>query len=145
MKSRYTLGLLALAATFVALSAAADTSTVLTMRLSLRNSNGQVGCALYNSPRGFPTDPSAALQRKWCTITNAESVCAFDPVPAGTYAVSCFHDENKNGRMDTGMFHRPLEGTVASNNAKGSFGPPKYDDAKFSFAGPSELRLKMNY
>jgi len=30
---------------------------------------------------------------------------------AGTYAVACFHDENKNGKCDTGLFGIPTEGT----------------------------------
>jgi uncharacterized protein (DUF2141 family) len=140
--------LVLVAASLVALSAGADppATGVLTMRLALKNSNGQVGCSLYNSEKGFPKDPSAALQLEWCPITNAESVCAFDPIPAGTYAVACFHDENKNGKLDTGLFGIPKEGTVASNNAKGTMGPPSFRDAKFSFsAAATELRLRMNY
>jgi uncharacterized protein (DUF2141 family) len=137
------------ATTLVAVSAAADTpppTAVLTMRLALKNSNGQVGCLLFNSARGYPKDPGAALQRKWCAIASSESVCPFDPIPAGTYAVACFHDENKNGKLDTGLFGIPTEGTVASNNAKGFMGPPSFDDAKFAFSGSAtELRLRMNY
>lgn len=139
--------LLVATASLSALTARADASTaVLTMRLSLRNGNGQVGCLLFGSDKGFPKDPQAALQRKWCAITNSESVCAFDPIPAGTYAVACFHDENKNGKLDTGLFGIPIEGTVASNNATGFMGPPSFNRAKFTFsAAPAELRLRMNY
>jgi uncharacterized protein (DUF2141 family) len=127
----------------------ADTSPtgVLTVRLSqLRSNNGQVGCTIYNSAKGFPADSSAALQRKWCTIANSASACAFDPIPAGTYAVACFHDENKNGKCDTGLFGIPTEGTVVSNHAKGFMGPPSFDKAKFSFSGTaSDLQLRMGY
>jgi uncharacterized protein (DUF2141 family) len=119
---------------------------VLTMRLGLKNDNGQVGCLLFSSTKGYPKDPNAALQRKWCPIAARESICPFDPIPAGTYAVACFHDENKNGKLDTGLFGIPTEGTVASNNAKGFMGPPSFDDAKFSLSGgATELRLRMNY
>jgi uncharacterized protein (DUF2141 family) len=122
-------------------------TAVLTIRVtSLRSSNGQVGCMIYNSAKGFPTDSSAALQRRWCPIASAASACAFDPIPAGTYAVACFHDENKNGKLDTGLFGIPTEGTVASNHAKGFMGPPSFDKAKFSFSGAaSELQLRMGY
>jgi len=116
------------------------------LRLALRNNSGQVGCLLFNSERGYPKDPKAAIQRKWCSIANLESVCRFDPIPAGTYAVACFHDENKNGRLDTGLFGIPSEGTVASNNAKGFMGPPSFERARFSFTGnATELRLTMAY
>ena len=141
-----TASLIATALSLCALSAAADASTaMLTMRLALRNSNGQVGCLLFTSEKGFPKDSNAAAQRKWCPTANSASVCSFDPIPAGTYAVACFHDENKNGRLDTGLFGIPTEGTVASNNAKGFMGPPTFKDAKFSFAGSRTLRLTMNY
>jgi uncharacterized protein (DUF2141 family) len=120
---------------------------VLTVRItSLRSNNGQVGCMIYSSSKGFPTDSSAALQRRWCPIASATSTCAFDPIPAGTYAVACFHDENKNGKLDTGLFGIPTEGTVASNHAKGFMGPPSFDKAKFAFSGvASDLPLRMGY
>jgi uncharacterized protein (DUF2141 family) len=128
-------------------SADAPATGVLTVQImSLRSNNGQVGCMIYNSAKGFPKDSSAALQRRWCPITNAASTCAFDPIPAGTYAVACFHDENKNGKLDTGLFGIPTEGTVASNHAKGLMGPPSFDKAKFAFSGAaSELQLRMGY
>jgi uncharacterized protein (DUF2141 family) len=120
---------------------------VLTVRVSqLRSNNGQVGCMIYNAAKGFPTDPSAALQRLWCPIDRAASTCTFDPIVAGVYAVACFHDENKNGKLDTGLFGIPTEGTVASNHAKGFMGPPSFDKAKFAFSGAaSEIQLRMGY
>lgn len=132
--------------TGAAAAAAEPPTAVITMRLALRNSNGQVGCVLFASEKGFPKDPAAAVRKKWCPIEGNESVCSFDPIEAGTYAAMCFHDENKNGKLDRGLFGIPTEGTVASNNAKGTLGPPSFKDAKFVFAGaPTELRLTMNY
>src|SRR5579863_353208 len=105
-----------------------DTVTApLTVLVSgLRSAKGKVGCALFTGPHGFPKDPNAAAQRLWCRIDHASSTCAFEPIAAGTYAVACFHDENDNGKIDTGLFGIPTEGTVVSNHAKGTFGPPKY-------------------
>ena len=122
-------------------------TAVLKVRISgLRSDAGQVGCTLYDSARGFPTDASAALQRRWCPIEKAASLCAFDPIPAGIYAVACIHDENKNGKLDTGLFGIPTEGTVVSNHAKGFMGPPSFEKARFRFSGvPSELQLRMGY
>ena len=112
----------------------------------LRSAKGKVGCTLFAGPRGFPSDPDAAVQRLWCKIDRASSTCPFQPVPAGTYAVACFHDENDNGKIDTGLFGIPTEGTVVSNHAKGTFGPPKYRDAKFAFsAEPMTMTLRMGY
>jgi uncharacterized protein (DUF2141 family) len=127
--------------------ASPSASAVLSVRLvELRNSNGGVGCALFASEKGFPKDPTAAAQTTWCPIVNRESSCSFVPIPAGIYAVACFHDENNNRKMDKGLFGIPTEGVVVSNHAKGFMGPPRFSDARFSFAGtPAELRLKMGY
>lgn len=121
-------------------------SGVLGARLTLRSDKGHVGCTLYDSARGFPTDPSAAKQLKWCTIENHVSLCSFDPIPAGTYALACFHDENDNKKLDTGLFGIPTEGTVVSRRAKGVMGPPSFDDAKIAFSGrDTTLDLPMDY
>jgi uncharacterized protein (DUF2141 family) len=112
----------------------------------LRSNDGQVGCALYNSAKGFPKDASAALERLFCPIEKNAAVCAFHPVPAGTYAVACFHDANKNGKLDTGIFGIPQEGVCASNGATGTFGPPSFQDAKFGTSGAAkDVPVRMKY
>ncbi|HEY6461459.1 MAG TPA: DUF2141 domain-containing protein, partial [Polyangiaceae bacterium] len=114
--------------------------------VGLRSDRGRGGCMLFGSEKGFPSDPGAALQKTWCAIGNGEARCRFEPAAAGIYAVACFHDENGNGKLDTGLFGIPSEGTVVSNEAKGFMGAPKFKDAKFSLpAGASELRLRMGY
>jgi uncharacterized protein (DUF2141 family) len=137
------------AAALVSATSAADppATGVLTIRVSqLRSNDGQVGCALYTSADGFPTDPSKAAQMRTCPIKEKTSTCSFDPVPPGTYAVACFHDENGNGKCDKNFLGIPKEGTVVSNHAKGSMGPPPFDKAKFSFSGAaSALDLRMGY
>ena len=56
-------------------------------------------------------------------------------VAPGDYAVSVFHDENSNGKLDRNFMGMPKEGVGKSNDAAGHFGPPKYDDARFSYKG----------
>jgi uncharacterized protein (DUF2141 family) len=143
-----TASLLIAAALLLGADRSGSSSTgVLSVRLSgLRSNDGQVGCALYDSAKGFPSDSAAALQRRWCPIDEKTSTCSFDPIPAGTYAVACLHDENKNGRLDTGLFGIPKEGTVVSNRAKGFMGPPGFDSARFTFSGTATtLDLPMGY
>ncbi len=113
---------------------------------ALRNDRGRVGCALYSRERGFPTEPAAAAQLRWCTIANRAARCEFAPIAAGVYAVACFHDENANNTLDRGLFGIPIEGTVVSNHARGFMGPPPYSGARFTFAGqPAAMSLRMSY
>ncbi|WP_442266187.1 DUF2141 domain-containing protein [Tenacibaculum sp. ZS6-P6] len=71
------------------------------------------------------------IQAKEAKIENGKSVVIFENVPAGEYAVTCFHDKNNNGKMDFQPSGMPMEDYGASNNVM-NFGPPRYDDAKFT-------------
>lgn len=71
-----------------------------------------------------------------------KAVCEFSGIEAGTYAVSVFHDENSNGKLDTKFMGIPREGVGASNGAIGHLGPPKFDAAAFHFSG-GRLNLKI--
>lgn len=108
----------------------------------LRNDKGKLLCALYSSPEGFPKDSEKAIARVSSAIAQEQAVCNFPGVTPGTYAVSVFHDENSNGKLDTNFMGIPREGVGASNNARGHFGPPKFRDASFHFSG-SRLDLKI--
>jgi|SRR5262249_16733216 len=112
----------------------------------MRNSNGQVMCALYSSPDGFPKKSEKAVARVSSAIADKQAVCEFSGVAPGTYAVSVFHDENSNGKLDSNFMGIPREGVGASNDAKGHLGPPKFDAAAFQFSGGRlNLTIKMNY
>jgi uncharacterized protein (DUF2141 family) len=64
----------------------------------------------------------------------------------GTYAVYVFHDEDHNKKLKTNFFGMPKEGMGVSNNAKGHFGHPKYDDAKFNFNKPEQtISISLSY
>ena len=79
-------------------------------------------------------------------ISDGHASCIFDNAAPGKYAVSVFHDENSNGKMDTNFVGMPKEGVGASNNAKGHFGPPKFDAAAFHFSGGRlDLKITITY
>ena len=112
----------------------------------LRNDQGKVLCSLYSSSEGFPKKAEKAIARGSSDISERRAVCQFAGLAPGTYAVSVFHDENSNGRLDTNFMGIPREGVGASNDAKGHFGPPKFDAAAFRFPGGRlDLKITVTY
>jgi uncharacterized protein (DUF2141 family) len=112
----------------------------------LRNDKGQVSCALYSSPEGFLKKIEKAVARVNSAISDREAVCEFSGIVQGTYAVSTFHDENSNSKLDTNIMGMPREGVGASNGARGHLGPPKFDAAAFHFSGGRvELKITIKY
>ena len=122
-------------------SAAPGTLTVVIN--DFRNSLGHANVALFNKGDDFPQLFEKAFRVAYISVENKKSVAVFENLPPGEYAVSVYHDENNNKKMDTNLLGIPKEGVGASNNARGHFGPPKYKNAKFNFSG-SSLTITIN-
>ena len=113
----------------------------LTINISgLESNKGKVLIALFNKKEQF-------LKKRFkggmTTITAKEATYVFEGIPKGEYAVSIFHDENDNDKMDTNFFGIPKEDYGCSNNARGFMGPPKYEDAKFQFTENKTIQIQF--
>lgn len=114
----------------------------------LRSNHGQLGCSLWAGPDGFPRNDTHILKHVWAPITNGGGECVFEgPLSARDYAVTLFHDENKNGKFDSNFVGYPLEGYGFSNNVVPKFSAPSYDECKFQYDGKGwkEVPVKMIY
>ena len=61
----------------------------------------------------------------------------------GTYTLALYLDENKNNRLDKGLFGQPLEPYAFSNNARASFSEPALEDQRFEHPGtPQMVRVR---
>ena len=96
------------------------------------NNEGSVRIALANSKEDYQTDDEA-FRAVIISISEKKAKQIFEDLPFGIYAIKTFHDENENGELDTNFLGIPSENYGFSNNAKGSFGPASWEDAKFSF------------
>jgi len=94
----------------------------------LDSNQGKVMVAVYSSADNFLKE---ACFSKEALIQDNKAFVSFENIPAGTYAIMCFHDENDNNILDLNAKGRPIESVGVSNNAKGFFGPPKFKEAKF--------------
>lgn len=106
----------------------------------LKNNTGIVKVGLYNSDGTFLKTTYKSLTSE---IKNNEVVVTFDNLPAGEYAISTYHDENNNGKLDRNAMGVPSEAYAASNNAKGFMGPPSYKDAKFVIDKDSKIEIAL--
>ncbi len=89
---------------------------------------GTVVVGLYDNKGSFLDSSKLAIDSK---INNKKAHVTFDDIPDGIYAISCYHDENDNGKLDMFLGFYPKESYGTSNNAPARFGPPKWEDAKF--------------
>lgn len=113
---------------------------------ALRNTKGGLYFSIYKTEAGFPNRPEEAFRKgKLETLKGTTASYTFTDLPSGTYAVSLFHDEDGNGRLKTNPLGIPLEGSAASNDARGKPGPPKFADAKFTFNGNKRITVTMGY
>ena len=109
----------------------------------LRNQSGDIRLCLSHDPRRFPDctgDPAARM-----LAIRATSRIVLPDLPAGTYAVAVFHDENRNARLDT-FAKIPREGFGFSRNPPVRFGPPQFAQARFAIgAGTTSQTIRMRY
>ena len=135
--------ILLLAATLSLSSFAADLA--ITVK-GVHGADGSVFLAVYDSAASFMKPALAKATRK-AAAAKGDIEFVIHDLPAGKYAVSSYHDENGNGKLDTGAFGIPTEGYGFSNNAQGSLGPPEFAQAVFEFDGRTakSISFSLNY
>ena len=97
----------------------------------LRNKKGQVVCDGYSSGDGFPKNGDKALVHAKSPISKRTAACDFPD--SQSRPLCCVRSPWRKLRRQIGhkLYGLPREGVGASNNAKGHFGPPKFDAAAF--------------
>lgn len=91
--------------------------------------------------------PDKAYRHVQADIHDGKATIAFPDLAYGKYAVSVFHDENGNGKLDHNIFRIPAEPLGFSNHFQlGLFsGFPSFEKMQFQFAantGALEITLK---
>lgn len=109
----------------------------------LKSDQGTVKVALCNSSENYKDDLSP-FKAAIIEIKNNQAIAVFDNLPAGNYAVKAFHDENNNDDFDTNFLGIPKEDYGFSNNARGLFGPPSWDAAKFQLNKMDQI-VEINF
>jgi len=73
-----------------------------------------------------------------------ETTIELNDIEIGKYAIAVFQDENSDGKMNTNFMGKPKELSGFSNDAKGDFGPPDFNEAAFVVFDGKSTRLIIN-
>ena len=111
----------------------------------LRSVKGQVRLCLTADRRHFPDCKNDPAARKLSAPAGAAGPIVIDGLASGTYALAVIHDENGNARLDT-MARIPREGFGFSGNPPIRFGPPKFEQVRFSVGeGAVRQQVRIRY
>jgi len=93
---------------------------------------GALAIAIFDSAEKFDARSDPVGQARIPISTDAVTWSIELAAPA-TYAVIVYQDLNGNGEIDMGRLGRPKEPYGFSNNARGRFGPPGFQEVAFNF------------
>ena len=121
----------------------AQTGTIVVNVSGIENDKGVVQIGLYNREESFP---NYNMNFKGAFPKANKNVVSytFKNIPAGTYAVAVWHDENNDKTMNKNLFGAPKESYGFSKNIYGSFGPPDFAEVSFKVAAGKKTMLKID-
>jgi uncharacterized protein (DUF2141 family) len=110
----------------------------------LRNHRGSLHLCATKDRAHFPDcshDPAAYRQ----TVPAGQPLLRLEGLAPGRYAISLFHDQNSNSRLDT-FLGVPREGFGFSRNPVIRFGAPKFDSVDIELTpGFTRTTVRMQY
>lgn len=127
---------------FAALISSAAAAATLAIEVEdLPSREGQVLVAIYDKAELWMKKPLRASR----AVASGEGLVTlrFEDLPDGDYAYAVIHDANGNGKLDMNVMGIPTESYGFSNKASGSFGPPKFEAARFSLRGDAQQRVSL--
>ena len=144
MRHRVLFSALALASVVFAAGEAAAARIVVTIT-GLKSNEGGVYVGLYATPSKFLNGAQVDVMKK-VRASTAPITVAFDNLPAGTYAVGAYHDENYNDHLDTNLLGLPTEGYALSNGVRAVTSKPTFQQAAFAVGNDgAAVSLQIRY
>lgn len=107
---------------------------------------GVIRIAVFSGPMGFPSGRQHAVASATVDAAKSTVVYEFAGLSPGEYAVSVFHDADKDGALNRNFLGIPEEGFGFSNNPRVTVGPPGYKKARFATAGgTTHIAIQLKY
>ena len=128
-------------------NAVSTASSTLTLRVDhVRNATGVIRFAIFANDAGWPDNKLKSMRYGSLPAQPGSVVFTLPGIPYGTYAISVFHDENQNHKVDRDLFGRPKEGIGFANNPKIGFSAPSWAASSIKIASPaSSSTIDLRY
>jgi len=107
------------------------------------SAEGQALVALFLSADGWPDSEGSVFATAVTAISDGRAAAVFDNVPAGPFAISAYHDTDGDRELDTGALGIPSEAYGFSADARSTFGPPKFDEARLELAAGETKHISI--
>ncbi len=111
----------------------------------LHGPGGTLFASLHDRADAFPGATPLSGGQRLVPVTGADAEVRFENVAPGRYAVSLFHDQNGNGRLDSNWVGAPTEGYGASRNALPALGAPTFEENAIVVTGVTPVVVEMHY
>ena len=107
----------------------------------IQKNEGSIAIALYQKEENWL---GKELKSERVAAEPPAAAWSVEDLAPGEYAISVYQDKDKNGELNKGAFGRPTEPYGFSNDARGMFGPAKWENAKFTIAeGENEMNITL--
>ena len=113
---------------------------------NFKNDKGEVQFSLYNKDGTIPDKQlNLYFLKKRVKVKDGHAEATFKDLPKGKYAVSLYHDENNNNKIDKGLV-MPEEGVGLSNfETIHFFRLPNFKAASFMLDNNIKKEMKVIY
>jgi 4,4'-diapolycopenoate synthase len=109
------------------------------------STQGHLAYALFAASDGFPSQSEKALLRRYAEIPKSlELTLDIPDLPYGSYALSVYHDQNDNQKLDKNFLGIPKESIGFSMNPKVRRGSPSFQETRFEVGAPQvKIEVQM--
>ncbi len=137
--------LLILFFSFVNFTLTSQNSSIELTITNIRNSKGYIRYAIFDNEKHFLSTKTGFIDAGSVKAQKGSIKIKTNSIPDGFYAISVFHDENNNEKVDTNIFGIPTEGFGFSNNPTLYLGPPKFKECLIEKKSNTKLNIEIKY
>ncbi|PPR43447.1 MAG: hypothetical protein CFH21_00784 [Alphaproteobacteria bacterium MarineAlpha5_Bin11] len=109
----------------------------------VEHNEGYIDVKIYINNENFLKEEMAieSVRKK---AVKGQNIIPLSKIHEGPFAIAVYHDENGDGKLNTGLFWRPKEGYAFSNNYTPK-GPPSFKKAKILITHGEPITIRLNY